>query len=416
MSETKPTSPPGAANMATAPQTISAKSIDKATKPSAQAKSPEEATKSRNRPVNPYVLRRSELEQTRITNFPEFISTVDTYIQTILRHDPSLRKQKWYATWSQWVDDDIMAASNSHMITVIIDYPTDSPDWPDKSYKSVGRYILQQLPILKGYMSIPPQTRLNDPVLKLTAPYLVENEPFQTVVLPENKTGKISTSQDDTSNITLPSGLTQTKTPTKISNSFSVLADDESDDDTNNNPTNTDAAAFEDLEEIAELYDNNNNTDKTHNSPTLLNSSGNDDDLYNKNTASIIPDHRQKKDMMNAKTQVTNIPEHTSENTSATLITDMVSVTNAFEKEYQDISTIFTNDQKDNMNNYLSKYWDRKTAEFDNYVGEQLNTIRQNQNTFELFIATKERELDQKFQNLSTNHKTMETKLNDELA
>ena len=119
---------------------------------------------------------------------------------------------------------------------------------------------------------------------------------------------------------------------------------------------------------------------------------------------------------MDETPKLKNVTDHTTENTSANLIQDIVSVTNAFEEEYQDISTIFTNDQKDNMHNYLSKYWDRKTAEFDNYVGEQLNTIRQNQNTFELFIATKERELDQKFSNLSTNHKTMETKLNDELA
>ena len=41
------------------------------------------------------------------------------------------------------------------------------------------------------------------------------------------------------------------------------------------------------------------------------------------------------------------------------------------------------------IDEYLSKYWDRKAAEFDEYVGEKLSDIETKEKAFQLYITEK---------------------------
>ena len=119
---------------------------------------------------NQYTIRMSKFRQIRIEHFPKFVQMVDSYLRTILRHDPTLEQQDWYGLWAQWVDDDILQAVNLHMVAVTIEFPSKEK----KSNKSVGKYILDRLPILNKYMKIPTQTRHEDPILQLTGPILTK--------------------------------------------------------------------------------------------------------------------------------------------------------------------------------------------------------------------------------------------------
>ena len=121
-----------------------------------------------NRPKNPYSLWLAKFRQIRIEDFPKFVHMVDSYLKTIVRHDPSVKQHDWYALWEQWVDDDILQAVNLHMVTVTIEFPSKER----KTNKTVAKYILNRLSILDKYMKIPPQTRHDDPILELTAPIL----------------------------------------------------------------------------------------------------------------------------------------------------------------------------------------------------------------------------------------------------
>ena len=67
MSKINPENPPGVANTATTPQPD-------------QATLTEETSSCSNRPINLYNLQKVEFQQTRITDFPRFISTVNIYL------------------------------------------------------------------------------------------------------------------------------------------------------------------------------------------------------------------------------------------------------------------------------------------------------------------------------------------------
>ena len=138
------------------------------------------------RPVNPYTLKKSSKtmnEDWRLDGFDEFmtfITTINDYINIISTHkDCSM--EAWHLLWTDWLADDIMTASNLHMIAITVDFPENA----EQHHKSVAEHILKQLPILNGHLIIPKRTRDLDPLCYHNSPVVtslpdaLDNNPFQ---------------------------------------------------------------------------------------------------------------------------------------------------------------------------------------------------------------------------------------------
>ena len=131
------------------------------------------------RPSNPYSLKRSKMEQIRITDFKIFVELINGHVNTILRHDPGQKSAAWYGLWKQWLDDDLSQATTLHMISVVIDFPPKEK----KTHKSVSRFILEHLSVLDRYLHVPGQTRDDDPLVKITACYILLDSKFPSYTL-----------------------------------------------------------------------------------------------------------------------------------------------------------------------------------------------------------------------------------------
>ena len=129
------------------------------------------------RPNNPYVLKRGNLKTdwrlADIEEFKLFLNTIDEYI-TILTQHKNCSTEAWHLQWKEWLDDDILTADTLHMVAVTVDFPADT----DCNHLNVGKYILRQLPILDGYITIPLRTRDDDPLCYLSKPTPVETNPL----------------------------------------------------------------------------------------------------------------------------------------------------------------------------------------------------------------------------------------------
>ena len=364
------------------------------------------------RPKNPYSIRLAKFRQIRIEDFSKFVHIVDNYLKTIVRHDPFVKQHDWYSLWAQWVDDDILQAVNLHMVAVTIKFPSKER----KTNKTVGKYILDRLSILDKYMKIPPQTRHEDPILQLTGPIL-------TNIISDNYAVK-STDNPDFNPISQYDN-----------NPFNILRNE---DKISLNDKNS-GDNLKDMEEMEELAINQDSVlpkppalippphtgDEEHINVDRDTSSKNEVTIPNTDTPSL----------KNLSPMVEKIPSekrspvipHTPGNNQTlsdiprNLIHDMQSVSDAINKEYQEITDLIETDKgvditSQDIEAYLSKHWDRKTAEFDIYVGAKLKIIDEKKQKFQQYILTKDRNIDGKFSNLANNHKAMETKLNADLA
>ena len=137
---------------------------------------PPPLTEKPKRPINPYSLKRSKRVEIRITDFPAFVKMVNGHVNTILTHDPGQKSTHWYSVWKQWIEDDLLQATTFHMISVVVDFPPTGK----KTHKTVSRFILEQLTVLDRYLEIPFATKHDDPLVKISAPYIYANTQTDT--------------------------------------------------------------------------------------------------------------------------------------------------------------------------------------------------------------------------------------------
>ena len=117
--------------------------------------------------VNPYSLKKSKVHtNNRFNNINTFLSIVTDYVNIIVEHDESLKQKPWYGLWLLWIEDGILNKPTLYVASVIVDLPPTV----EKSNKSVSTYILDKLPVLERFTSIPKQTKDKDPILHLTRP------------------------------------------------------------------------------------------------------------------------------------------------------------------------------------------------------------------------------------------------------
>ena len=193
-------------------------------------KSTYDANKSASRPSNPYTMRKSEKSSTtRILNISDFIFIVDDFIMTIVSHDYSQTKTGWYSLWKEWLDEDILTATTLHMVSVEIDYPSNQ----DITIKRIALYILDKIPILHRYISIPGKTRPDDPLCHHTKPTLIGTQSQVPNPAPSNKT-KVNDDADLTNQfLTKQANKSTTVSIPNDNNRYGILAEnnDDTDDD-----------------------------------------------------------------------------------------------------------------------------------------------------------------------------------------
>ena len=153
---------------------------DMVTKPASVLKSTHDASqmsittpRKKQLPKNPYHLKKGLAnEGWRLNNFDEFkifINKVKQCIDILTKHH-DYTSEAWYFLWQEWLKDDLITADTLHMIAVTVDHPVDTV----QSHRSVAKHILTQLPCLTRYVTIPMNTRENDPLCYVNMPHIVD--------------------------------------------------------------------------------------------------------------------------------------------------------------------------------------------------------------------------------------------------
>ena len=80
--------------------------------------------KSSGRPNNPYALTGSQsVETIRIENITAFVAIVNEYID-IISSSGEFTQMPWWTVWKEWLDDDLLLATDLHMVAVTVDFQT----------------------------------------------------------------------------------------------------------------------------------------------------------------------------------------------------------------------------------------------------------------------------------------------------
>ena len=118
----------------------------------------------------------------RIKDINILIRAASEYLNILINHDFSLKKESRYTLWESWVEDGILGNPTLHMASVIVDFPPSE----SKSIKSLGEFIIHKLPPLSRYIYIPKLTRAHDPWLYLNEPIYGNNAPVlhSTIMTP----------------------------------------------------------------------------------------------------------------------------------------------------------------------------------------------------------------------------------------
>ena len=380
---------------------------------------------------NPYIKRDKEGTQQRYTDINVLLSTMSEYLTQLVHHNASLKDTSWYSLWQSWIEEGILQKPTLHMTSVIVDFPHGK----NKSNKTVGEFILQQFPILKRFMIIPSRTRDNDPWLYLHEPIFPTS--YETMMAsPQRKLGTRKSPQKDGQHIITPAKhITSSDTsaevnddpvvntptlkvkplinPTTTANANSTTIIDK----TEENPFSILAAEDDESEveyEMEKLDDDHYIVEDVIDSRVRKGTTAEDDESEaGYEMEKLDDDHYIVEDVIDSrvrkgtteyrirwlghdditwepKTNLTNtgvqnlitkfeanktITKETDTTKIDEIISDMESLNEAFDKEYQEINTILdadeTTSEPPNAKNDNFTFWNNERGKFDAYVNNE---------------------------------------------